>query len=311
MRAAVTIITLERHPLLAATLEALQKVDLAAVESILIIDQSETPFDPAPHRSRISVPIRVVHSPPKGLAHARNLALQQLDSDIVLFMDDDVVPEPDLVQAHLASYVRHPEVLGVAGYERIARGAGPGRLHRMARRILTELLRPVLAVHPRYRPYLDEDGYPVGIVTRSGLFLCDFSRPKPCAVMTPRGCNMSFRRAPLVKIGGFDERFTGPHRDETDLALRLLAAFPAGQLVFNPRARLIHLMAPSGGCRSGNPETRAFQALRSEVRFGRRHLGRIGYRVFALRLTLAFAPELLRRPRLLGMIWQSRASEQH
>ena len=66
-------------------------------------------------------------------------------------------------------------------------------------------------------------------------------------VMTARGCNMSFRRDLLTRIGGFD-----PHieifRDDTDGCFRVINA--GYRVRFVPEAALVHLNAPSGGTRS-------------------------------------------------------------
>jgi GT2 family glycosyltransferase len=62
------------------------------------------------------------------------------------------------------------------------------------------------------------------------------------------GGNHSIRRATALAIGGYDENYLGwAFREETDLALRLIRV--GKQIVFDPRAGLLHLATPSGGCR--------------------------------------------------------------
>ena len=276
---------------------ALAKLDLGPASEILLVDQTEIPFDIAPWRTRIGVPLRLIHLEEKGLAPARNAALGQTEADIVLFIDDDVIPDAELVQQHLATYRQYPRALGVAGAELLPSGRGPGRAGRWLRRGLTRLVRH------RYPDYLDDQGEPAALITKSGLFLCDFAHPRPCRVMTPRGCNMSFRRAALLAIGGFDERFLGPRRDESDLALRLLAAFPDGELRFNPRAKLIHLMAPTGGCRSEKGRAYHKRVIECELHFARRHLRGLGRALFSARLALRQSGSLLRHPSLVRSLW--------
>jgi GT2 family glycosyltransferase len=66
-----------------------------------------------------------------------------------------------------------------------------------------------------------------------------------------RGCNMSFRREALVRAGGFDTDFGGSaHLEETDVAKRVTDL--GYEMVFEPRASLVHLLEPVGGCRPKN-----------------------------------------------------------
>lgn len=53
-----------------------------------------------------------------GLARQRNLGVDEarrLGADVVLFVDDDVVVEPNYVAAVLAAFAEHPDVAGVGG----------------------------------------------------------------------------------------------------------------------------------------------------------------------------------------------------
>ncbi|NBU72497.1 MAG: glycosyltransferase family 2 protein [Bacteroidetes bacterium] len=50
-----------------------------------------------------------------GAQYARNWAAKESSADILLFLDDDVDPEPRLVEAHLENY-RDPTIHAVAGF---------------------------------------------------------------------------------------------------------------------------------------------------------------------------------------------------
>ncbi|MCV7421267.1 HAD-IIIA family hydrolase [Mycobacterium yunnanensis] len=54
--------------------------------------------------------------------------------------------------------------------------------------------------------------------------------------------DMAYRRDSLVAVGGFDERFPRAYREDSDLALRLLAT---GRHVVSGRRRAVHPVAPS------------------------------------------------------------------
>ena len=85
-----------------------------------------------------------------------------------------------------------------------------------------------------------------------------FDHTTPGNVMTVRGCNMSFRRDLLARLGGFDPALLPPYsfREDTDMSFRVRAA--GYTIRFSPAAALVHLDAPTGGTRAADrPVTRA------------------------------------------------------
>src|SRR5207244_5290097 len=62
---------------------------------IVVVDQT-----PAPHEPLASLPIRLIRLPEPSIPHAMNVAVEAAATDVVLFLDDDVVPSPALVDAH-------------------------------------------------------------------------------------------------------------------------------------------------------------------------------------------------------------------
>jgi len=307
---AIAIPTRNRHVQLAKALDALAVVDLTGVTEILIVDQSSTPFNTSPWIDRFAAPLRLLHLEVPGLCRARNAALQAVGAEVVLFLDDDVEPQPSLVQAHRRVYRERPRALGVAGREILPRGCKAGPVRRVARKLLLGAVRRYAARRRMYRAYLDEDGYPVGLVLRSGFFVCDFSRARRVKVMTPRGCNMSFRRDPLLAVGGFDEGFIGiARREESDASLRLCAASPDGEIWFEPDAALVHLMTPTGGCRTDTASSTQHQLLLCEMRFARRHVPARLRPLFVARLVLQNAEAFARDPGLWRFLLRGRTQE--
>lgn len=303
LNAAIAIVTLNRHSQLKQTLSYLSEIDLSAVLEILIVDQTDIPIDITSWRLKFSVPLRLLHLSVKGLCIARNQAYQQTEAEVIIYIDDDVIPSVDLVNQHLLTYQEHPKAISVAGYEELPLNAANPAWKQTIRKYLIFLLRPYLKNHQDYRSFLDPSGYPVALITKSGLFLCDFSRPYPCRVMTPRGCNMSFLRSALIAIQGFDEGHIGNvRREESDASLRLLKAFPSHEIWFNPQAKLIHLMISTGGCRFSSDRDWYIHLFQSEARFARKHLSSFGYRLFCLRFIVLQINQLIRYPELLEIL---------
>lgn len=59
--------------------------------------------------------IRWIRHQPPGVVGAMNRGIREANGDLVLFLDDDIVPDANLVVAHLQAYVEHPEAWAVVG----------------------------------------------------------------------------------------------------------------------------------------------------------------------------------------------------
>lgn len=169
--------------------------------------------------------IRWLKQEAPSLPAARNRALREARGDIVIFIDDDVVLDPGFVSAHVRNY-DDPAVVGVAGKVVQAKGwSYPPRLP---------------AQWPTSQDYL--------------YFRLDGGERK-VGIANFCGANHSVRRSALLALGGYDENYIGwAYREDTDAALRLWRA--GGTLVYDPTASLLHLAAPSGGCRIRDAGTR-------------------------------------------------------
>jgi glucosyl-dolichyl phosphate glucuronosyltransferase len=108
----VTIQTYNRAAVLAETLESLRSLRCpAGVEyEILVVDNNSTDGTPQVIReySAILAPwLRSVFEPRQGLSHARNRALQEAKGEIVSFLDDDVIVDPDWLSAVTGAFAAH------------------------------------------------------------------------------------------------------------------------------------------------------------------------------------------------------------
>jgi GT2 family glycosyltransferase len=113
---AVVIPTLGRHEVLVETIDLVLALRPAANE-VLVVDQS--PSHPCAVEQRLadlasSGSIRWLRLPKPSIPGAMNRGLREATSEVVLFVDDDVVPAGDLVGRHAAAH-REPGVAVVAG----------------------------------------------------------------------------------------------------------------------------------------------------------------------------------------------------
>jgi GT2 family glycosyltransferase len=208
--------TLNRWQQLLSAVESVRKQTTPVNEVLIVIDHN----DDLRRQAEVAMPwARVIASArPPGLSGARNAGIAASVGEIVLFLDDDAVAEPDWVSNLLAAY-RDPHVLGVGG----------------AARPMWE------SPAPRWWPA--EFGWVVG---------CSY-RGQPVSTAPVRnlmGCNMSIRRAVLDAVGGFDEglgRGAGNAFgcEETELCIRARQLMPDGEFVFEPSAVVRHWVPQS------------------------------------------------------------------
>lgn len=86
---------------------------------ILVIDNCSTDDTPAIVQRYLAaagdVTLRSARAEPLGLSHARNLAVQMAAGEIIAFLDDDGIADPDWLAALLATYSDFPDVWAVGG----------------------------------------------------------------------------------------------------------------------------------------------------------------------------------------------------
>ena len=110
----------------------------------------------------------------QGLSHARNLGIAAARGEILLFTDDDVLPEPDWMETTLA------------GLEKYSADACGG------------YVAPIWEVPPP--DWLTERFYGFLAVRTDRIDDYDITLPS----QAPFGANMAFRREVFQKVGGFD-----------------------------------------------------------------------------------------------------------
>jgi GT2 family glycosyltransferase len=211
----IIIVSYRRTEILKETLELLQPIIEDDIE-VVIVEQL-APVENADLFSKFKH-VRYFNLEQPGMVGARNFGILQAQHDIVLFLDDDIRPSPQLIQGHLSRY-SEPNVGGVAGH--------------------------ILELNQDPIPKID----PKALDPFTGLDYVSFNHLEPVDMITARGCNMSFRRGILLDIGGFDTYLLPPFsfREDSDISFRVRQA--GYRLAFEPTASLLHLSAKSGGTR--------------------------------------------------------------
>lgn len=173
---------------------------------------------------------------PPSLPAARNFGIKCAQGKIVIFIDDDVILDTGFIKAHWESYQKY-NVVSVVG-----------------------------RIKEKSKPPCDTLMY----FRKTGFGAGNFNYSKTAFAETVQGCNMSFKKNLLKKIGGFDTNYIGNAiREESDLSFRISKL--GYKILFNPDASLYHLVFPAGGCREDNPTFDNYIQYQNEFLFFLRH----------------------------------------
>jgi GT2 family glycosyltransferase len=255
MRVSVLIPTLGREKELIDTIDALDAQTILPDE-IIVVDQNVPRLERVDKHLASNSRVKHLHFETKGVSLNYNRALKAAGGDIVLFLDDDVLLDPRLIEMHLRAYNKDPGLAGVAG--RVEQPSGD---------LLPERVRVVGAYH-RW----------------SGRITARFNAVRSCEVSIVPGGNMSFRRESLLRADGFDLGFGGNgYFFETDMGLRMVEG--GQRIYFEPEAALKHLMAPSGGARMADKSLHTYYYVKNGLRLFRRHSPSIALPLAVVRMT--------------------------
>jgi GT2 family glycosyltransferase len=257
MTLSVVIPTLDRAPLLRRVLDRLDRQTADAFEVVIGVNAADRDIGAvrAAGEGR-PYPVRVVQAAAPGVSAGRNRAWREASGSVVLFIGDDMLPAPDLVERHLDHHRRDPRPeSGLIGHVRWARELEPT---------------PFMA-------WLDRGvQFDFGSIPDDG--------PRWWHFVTANG---SLKRTLLERVGGFDERFLFGYED-TDLGIRLHAA--GLQLHYDPHAEVEHLHPPT----LAGWQERMRAVARAERQFVAKHPGIEPY--FLARFERAAAAPRMRRP---------------
>ena len=201
----VIIPTYNRAGTLLKTLRALNNQTLPRNEyEVVLVDDGSTEdlASQIPSES-YSYPIHIYRQDHRGPAAARNLGAQNAHGEVLLFLDSDMIADPDLLLQHRKTHQHHPGSLVVG-----PRSQFPGN----------EALDPLQ--HFDYRP----DGTDLRFEKQPLTFQEAFT------------CNLSIRCEDWQTMDGFDERM--PSFEDIEFAYRVVKG--GLSIVLNPAALCYH-----------------------------------------------------------------------
>ncbi len=225
----VVICTYNRNELLELSLRAIahQTIQQADYE-VIVVDNNQDYSELIPliekyrEREFFSNPdcLHLIQCPIRGLSYARNAGLSEAKGEWVLFLDDDALAQPDLLEKYLETISSHPEAGLIGGHILLRR---PKQLN--------------MPWQPGWEAYWSH-------------FETDYSSYTPVSNWAnfPWGANWCARRQALYQIGGFRGAYGRRGKDysggEEIIAASLIQklGYTIGVL---PQARVIHQVDPA------------------------------------------------------------------
>lgn len=178
MDASIIVCTYNRAESLKDTLAALAKLDAPPTRTweVVVVDNNSRDYtrQVVEEAQRAWPHLRYIFEPAQGLSHARNRGIVESTGEVILFTDDDVLPEADWMETTLAGLEKY-QADACGGYIAPIWEVPPPAW-------LTERFYGFLAIRTDRT-----DDYPITELSQ-----------------TPFGANMAFRRKLFSKVGGFD-----------------------------------------------------------------------------------------------------------
>ncbi|MDB5102538.1 MAG: glycosyltransferase [Fibrobacteres bacterium] len=235
LRVSIVIPTYMRESVLWASVAAL-RIQMRAGDELLVIDQNDPPLR-APAGME-GAWLRLCRLDLPSLTRARNLGIRLAAHDRVIFLDDDIIPDPLLLDRLKQVTLERPDA------------------------ILTGVV--------------DQDDKPEDVPTpgwvnlENGEIRTNFSRPFAGEVPFFPGCLSLVPKSCLPPEPCFCPAFKGASQgEEIDFSLRVRAR--GVRIHSDPSIRIFHLKVVEGGCRSPEFRQRFFldQVFNQGLFFGR------------------------------------------
>ena len=232
----VVVVSRDRPDALRVCLTGLLRLNYDCFEVVVVADAAGISV-----AQEVSDQIKTVAFGDPNISAARNAGINAAGGEVVAFIDDDAVPEPQWLR-HLVAPFAQGDVMAAGGFVLGRNGISFQWKARMA--------------------FDDGSSVPFDVSQTSIL-----EGSKGRAIKT-EGTNMAFRRDTLVQMGGFDPRFAF-YLDETDLNMRLAGKTAKTAIV--PNAQVHHGYAASARRTANRVPRTLFEIGASSAVFATKH----------------------------------------
>ena len=240
-RFSIIIPTYLRQEIIINTLNSLRKQSCKEFE-VIIVDQTNCVDNRLKNYKFENNNYHYVHINVIGLPNARNVGAKQACGDTLIFLDDDTIPDENLV-------LNYKKILDLLG-ENIVIG---GRVIEKGTNIFKE-----------------RKNISGGWITWYGKTLKNFDTDNAGYCEWAPGGNLAFSKKLFMKVGGFDKNFIGTAvLEDSDFGYSINKF--GGMVYYDPKPVVQHLRIPTGGLRQENTAKSMFYRSHNTVYFFRKH----------------------------------------
>lgn len=218
----VIIPTLNRENYISSTISMLERQMIGVPFEIIVVDQSDVLNIELDNLAQKKDCLKYYYIENfRGLPEARNFGVSKSLYDFILFLDDDINIDSDILVEHL-KYLNNPEIGVVAG--------GITEKNRQNIDVCRVGYFDYFRALPFRGYHMDKNGY----VDHAG------------------GGNYSIKKSVFLQVGGVDEylNYGAALHEETEICLRVKER--GFKIFFNYKAHITHLAAETGGCSISN-----------------------------------------------------------
>jgi GT2 family glycosyltransferase len=216
----IGIPTLNRQKYLKNTVLNIIENTIPAVIDIIIVDQTNDNNiinENKVYFNSLNFNVKYIHLEIPSVCKARNTIIKESKSDIIYFIDDDILLTKNTLLEHLYLYENSTVVSTI--------GKIYNRLNNFDLEQL-DISKPNIGTIENFP---NENKIDINF-KGSGI-----------------SCNQTYLRKVLLEINGFDENFIGGYYEDADIVNRIRAR--QYKIGFNPKALILHIKAPMGGLR--------------------------------------------------------------
>ena len=262
------------------TLETLDYLNNQTVQDfeVIVVDQTNSNFTDLDNYSFENeiTNYKYININKIGLPNARNVGADHATSEILIYIDDDCIPDPNLVSSYLAIFKNLDSKIWCVAGRVIEKN---NNIFRQSNKIVG------------------------GWITWYGKTLKNFDTDNRGVCQWAPGGNFAVQKKRFIELGGFDTNYIGNAMlEDADFGFSIIES--GGRVIYEPNPIMEHLRAPSGGTRKESPSKGMYYRSHNTIYFLRKHKLRL--RIFPAIFYLAAVTlnDLIRgRHGPLAIIW--------
>ena len=234
--------TYNRQEIVFQTLQYIKQQSISGFE-VVLVDQTESNDSNLNNFKDDGFKYKYLKIKETGLPNARNVGAENAKGDILIFIDDDSIPDSDLIQSYMNLF---------NDYEKDKFCIG-GRI-----------------IEKNTTMFKENNSIVGGWITWYGKTLKNFDTVKSGECEWASGGNFGLTKDLFIEVGGFDPNFIGTAvLEDGDFGYAVKKI--GGRVYYYPEPVIEHLRIPTGGVRQNNPAKGMFYRAHNTVYFFRKY----------------------------------------